>query len=108
MWTITEAGANPAIYFEFLWVVFKYLSLAALGFAGCYFFYNASIFSVGSFGLVIRSSFDLFRLDLLKKLGMDRPKDSEEEFEKWQQLNELMVLGDHSLTFTKLDYREKE
>jgi hypothetical protein len=39
---------------------------------------------------------------------MDRPKDSEEEFKKWQQLNEMIVLGDHSITFTKLDYREKE
>ena len=108
MGSVTGAGTNPAVYIEFSGRAAKYLSAAALGFISCGFFYNASIFSVGSFGLMIRSSFDLFRLDLLKKLGLERPKDSIEEFETWQRLNELIVLGSHSLTFTKLDYREKE
>ncbi|NWG06098.1 MAG: hypothetical protein HXY35_05335 [Chloroflexi bacterium] len=108
MWAVPGAGTSPSVYLDFLWVVFKFLSLAALGFAGGFFFYNASIFSVGSFGLVIRSAFDLFRLDLMKKLGLERPKDSAEEFDKWQNLNELIALGSHSLTFKKLDYRKEE
>jgi len=108
MGAISGAGTDPAVFFEFSGKTLKYLAAAALGFISCGFFYNASIFSVGSFGLMIRSSFDLFRLDLLKKLGMERPKDSIEEFETWQKLNELIVLGSHSLTFKKLDYREKE
>ena len=57
---------------------------------------------------MIRSSFDLFRLDLIKKLGVNRPKDSVEEFDTWQSLNELLVLGSHSLSFKKIDYRKEE
>jgi hypothetical protein len=108
MWTVSGAGTNPSIYFEFLWVILRYLALAALGFLSFYFFYNASIFSVGSFGFMIRSSFDLFRLDLLKKFGLERPKDSIEEFDSWDKLNELVVLGSHSTTFHKLEYREEK
>lgn len=108
MWAVTGAGTNPGIYLGFAWLTLKYLFLAVLGFGSCYFFYNASIFSVGSFGLMIRSSFDLFRLDLLKKLGVERPKDSIEEFDTWNDLNELIVLGEHSTTFHKINYREKD
>ncbi len=57
---------------------------------------------------MIRSSFDLFRLDLLKELGLERPKDSAEEYETWYALNEMIVLGSHSLTHTKIDYRQEE
>jgi hypothetical protein len=108
MFTIEGAGSNPAVYFDFLENGARYLLLAGVAFLIGRFFYNASIFSVGSFGLMVRSSFDLFRLDLLKKLGMKRPLDSIEEFEKWESLNELIVLGSHSLSFTKLDYRSEE
>ena len=108
MSTVNVAIATPAIYAEFVGKAAKYLIAAALGFINCRIFYNASIFSVGSFGLMIRSSFDLFRLDLLKKLGLERPKDSIEEFESWNRMNELIVLGSHSLTLTKIDYRKEE
>ncbi len=57
---------------------------------------------------MIRSSFELFRLDPLRKLELDRPNNSIEEFETWQNINELIVLGSHSLTFTKIDYRQEE
>jgi hypothetical protein len=105
---VSGAGTDPAIFVEFSGTVVKYLAAAALGFVSCGFFYNASIFSVNSFSLMIRSSFDLFRMDLLKKLGVKRPKDSIEEFEIWQNLNELIVLGSHSLTFEKIAYRKEE
>ncbi|PWB73183.1 MAG: hypothetical protein C3F07_10030 [Anaerolineales bacterium] len=105
---VSGAGTNPKVFLDFLPVIGKFILLAGVGITCCYFFYNASIFSVGSFGLMIRSSFDLFRLDLLKKLGVERPKDSIQEFETWNSLNELIVLGRHSLSFRKLDYREKE
>jgi hypothetical protein len=107
MW-VSPVTADPASYLAFLSKATKYLIAAAVGFLSCGFFYNASIFAVSSFGLVIRSAFDLFRLDLLKKLNMDRPKNSIEEFDTWYNLNELLVLGGHSLTFQQLNYREKE
>lgn len=108
MATVSGTGTDPKIYYKFLEAAGKYLVFAGLGILFCYFFYNASILSVGSFGLIIRSSFDLFRLDLLKEFDLERPKDSIEEFKAWNNLNELMVLGSHSLLYTKLDYREKE
>jgi hypothetical protein len=75
---------------------------------GCGLFYNASIISLESFTLTIRSSFDLFRLDLLRKLELVRPNDFDEEFDTWTNLNELIVLGNQSLTFQKFAYREEE
>lgn len=107
MGAVNGVGTNPGVFIDFLWVVFRFLALAALGFISCIFFYNASIFSVGSFSLMIRSSFDLFRLDLLKKLGLKRPKDSIEEFDMWDNLNELVALGEHSVTYHNLEYREE-
>lgn len=108
MAAVTGAGTDPKIYYKFLEAGGKYILFAGFGFAFSYFFYNASILSVGSFGLIIRSSFDLFRLELLKEFDLERPKDSVEEFETWNNLNELIVLGSHSLKYTKLDYRERE
>lgn len=108
MSTVDQAGADPRIYFKFLSENWKYFLFAALGIISCYFFYNASIFSVSAFGLVIRSSFDLFRLDLLKKLGVKKPRDSIEEFKIWNQLNELIVLGSHSFSYKQIEYFTSE
>jgi hypothetical protein len=47
-------------------------------------------------------------VEMLKKLGLERPKDSAEEFNTWYTLNELIVLGGHSLNFKKLNYRDEE
>jgi hypothetical protein len=108
MWMVNVGHTGPEIFIQFWSEAAKYLIAAALGFLSGGFFYNASIFSVGSFGLMIRSSFDLFRFDLLKKLGVERPKDSIEEFECWNKLNELIVLGSHSLTYKKIDYSQED
>ena len=108
MAAVSGAGTDPKIYYMFWEAAGKYLLFAGIGFAFSYFFYNASILSVGSFALIVRSSFDLFRLELLKELDLERPKDSIQEFKIWNNLNELIVLGSHSLKYTKLDYREKE
>lgn len=108
MSTTTVVLNTPAVFFQFLGKVLNYFAAAAVGLLSFGFFYNASIFAVGSFGLVIRSSYDLFRLDLLKKLELTRPSDSIQEFDTWQELNELVVMGRHSLTFKKLDYRPEE
>ena len=110
-YTMSKTSVIPGgttVFLGFLVKTSPYFIALVTGLLICVFFYNASLFSVGSFGLVIRSSFDLFRMDLLKKLGLRRPKDSIEEFETWQNLNELIVLGSHSLTFKKIDYSKEE
>jgi hypothetical protein len=105
-WTATVASGNLSVFAGVAVKAAEYLLAAALGFLSCNLFYKASILSVGSFGLMIRSSFDLFRIDLLKRFGIKRPMDSDEEIHAWQKLNDMIVLGSHSLTPTKIDYCE--
>jgi hypothetical protein len=106
--SITVVSGSTAAFTVFLMHVFKYLFTAALGIAICGFFYNASIYSLNSFALMIRSAFDLFRLDLLRKLEVVRPRDSDREYQTWYNLNELIVLGSRSLTVDTLHYRKEK
>lgn len=108
MATTNVVSGNMEVFTTFAGEILKYLFAAVLGMLVGYFFYNTSIISLGSFTLTIRASFDLFRLDLLKKLEMARPKDFDEEFDTWANLNELIVLGKQSLTFQNFGYRKEE
>jgi len=108
MTTATVVSGNIMVFGTFVRSVMKYFFATILGMIGCGLFYNASIISLESFTLTIRSSFDLFRLDLLRKLELVRPNDFDEEFDTWTNLNELIVLGNQSLTFQKFAYREEE
>ena len=67
-------------------------------------FNRASVYSVGAFGMMVRSAYDLFRLDLLEKFRLQVPENSVDEFHKWKNLNELIVLGPKSLEFEPLEY----
>lgn len=107
MATTDVVSGNIEVFETFVGNVLKYLFATLLGMIGFAFFYNASIISLGSFTLTIRASFDLFRLDLLKKLELVRPNDFDEEFDTWENLNELILLGNRSLTFQKFSYREE-
>lgn len=82
----------------------RYIFAAVLALFSNLFFYRAAIFSVGDFGSMIRSSYDLFRLDLLEQFRIKLPKDSVEEFQVWQNLGELIVLGQESMEFKPLKY----
>jgi hypothetical protein len=86
----------------------RYLVAGGIAAVCSWFFYKASIYSVGSFGLMIRSAYDLFRIELLKRFRLKVPADSWEEFFTWQNLNEFIVLGRHSLKFKKLKYYEEK
>jgi ABC-type multidrug transport system fused ATPase/permease subunit len=99
---------NLMVFLGSLGKALPYLTVLLISLASTIIFYRASLYSVSSFGLMIRSSFDLFRLDLLKKLGLRRPVDSVQEYNTWYTINELIALGDHSLTYEKLNYRRKE
>jgi hypothetical protein len=56
-------------------------------------FYKASLFSVGEFGSMIRSAYDLFRFDLLKQLHFSLPEDIDFEEDQWQDITEFMNKG---------------
>ncbi|RLD05673.1 MAG: hypothetical protein DRI56_09130 [Chloroflexota bacterium] len=81
-----------------------YLFFFVVAVAIFWFFGRTSSRVIDSFGSMIRSTYDLFRLDLLKHLRLKLPKDSDEEFYIWKNLGELVVLGQHSLEFKKLKY----
>jgi hypothetical protein len=84
-------------------------TVAGLIALSCNWFFNrAADFSVSSFGLMVRSAYDLFRLDLLKQFKLKMPSNSIEEFSTWKELNEFIVMGKHSLSFKKLDYHSEE
>ena len=101
MWTFDVGNFGPVAFFTFFMQAFQYLLAAAIGMISCGLFYKASILSVGSFGLMIRSSVDLFRMDLLKRLEVERPRDSREEFMAWQTLSDRIVLGRQRLVRKK-------
>lgn len=72
------------------WII-KITSLVLLS----YFFYRLSINRADSWGSLIKSSFDLYRWDLLKKLGYQQePKRREDERDLWGEISRQMIYGD--------------
>jgi hypothetical protein len=78
------------IYFQ---RIFIYLVICALGFIVSWFFYRASFPIAMQYGNMIRSSFDLFRFDLLHQLKLTLPEDSDTEYELWQKVSEFIATG---------------
>jgi len=72
-----------------LWVL-----LGAAGSMVAYVFYALAVSVAKQFGDLVRSAFDLFRLDLIKALGCPRPADIEAERALWKQLSILVVYGE--------------
>jgi len=66
--------------------------LATLGIA--WFFYNASLLNVSKYGNLIRSTYDLFRFNLLEKLHLGLPIDSQEERQLWKKISDFVTVGD--------------
>lgn len=83
---------------------FRYIFSGLIAMFFNWFFNKASLFSVGEFGAMIRSSYDLFRLDLLEQFRLKLPKGSIEEFYIWKNLGEFISLGQKSLEFKPLKY----
>jgi hypothetical protein len=67
------------------------LALAAL--IACFFFYRLAVLSANQLGELVRSSFDLFRLELMVALGRPRPPTFYEERTQWEELSQLAVYG---------------
>ena len=51
---------------------------------------------------------DLFRLDLLEQFRLKLPKDSDEEYQVWENLGQLIALGPEAIAFDGLEYKSKE
>jgi hypothetical protein len=75
-----------------------YLVLALLSLFVSWSFYQASLLNVSQYGNLIRSTFDLFRFNLLESLHIPLPEDSSnrvgigEQF-LWRKLSELISIG---------------
>ncbi|HXQ71002.1 MAG TPA: hypothetical protein VN844_10970 [Pyrinomonadaceae bacterium] len=70
------------------------LTVVALGLLA-YFFYRLSINRAHAWGLLIKSAFDLYRWELLKKLGYaQQPKHRLEERELWGEISRQAIYGD--------------
>jgi hypothetical protein len=69
-----------------------YVVLAIISLAVAYFFYEASVLNVGQFGDSIRSSYDLYRFDLLRALHLKPPKTFKEEIELWDRIGNFVTL----------------
>lgn len=80
----------PRIYFQRI-TIYLAFSLVALGVA--WFFYNSSLFNVSQYGNLIRSTFDLFRFDLLKDMHLELPSDTRDEEFLWRKLCEMIAIG---------------
>lgn len=77
------------LYQPALWVF-----LIATGAGVGYVFYRLAVSVARQFGDLVRSAFDLFRLDLITALGCSRPADIEAERALWKQLSILVVYGE--------------
>ena len=74
-----------------LWWLLKIVALVVLS----YFFYRLSINRAHAWGLLIKAAFDLFRWDLLKKLGYAQlPTDRKHERALWTDISRQAIYGD--------------
>lgn len=77
----------------------------ALFFLLSFFFYRLSIDRVSAWGSMVKGAFDLYRTDLLKKLGYKhQPVSRAKERELWQKISRQIIFGD--LDKVPPDYEE--
>jgi|SRR5579864_1858990 len=79
------------------WVSFDpglWLSTGAGAMGICIFSYFLAVSAAEQLGDLVRSSFDLFRLDLLKALGLERPQLVSAERSTWERMSQLVVYGE--------------
>jgi hypothetical protein len=77
------------------------LALGALALS--YACYRLALHTAEQLGELIRSSFDLFRLELMKSLRRPAPEALSIERAQWEELSELVVYGNGDFTLVKPD-----
>ena len=70
-----------------------YLLIAPLMLALSYAFYEAALPVLRRYGNLVRTSYDLFRFDLLDALHIEKPKDMDDEETTWRKVGELIAVG---------------
>jgi hypothetical protein len=72
-----------------------YLVVTLLSLIVAWYFYNASLWNVSQYGNLIRSTFDLFRFNLLESLHLPFPQDNSDDDEVllWRKVSELITVG---------------
>jgi hypothetical protein len=71
-----------------------YVVISALFALLGYYLYLLAVSAGETFTLYVRTSFDLYRFSLLKKLNLELPNDIEKEKIVWEKVNELLMAGD--------------
>jgi hypothetical protein len=86
----------------------RYILAGSLAMLSNRFFNRAALLSVVEYGMIVRSAYDLFRLDLLAQFHVKQPRNSAEEFRIWRNLGQLIALGQEATNFSTLRYQNKK
>ena len=92
---------TPLIFEQRVWL---YGIVAVMALFMSLVFQRAALLSVGEFGDTIRSSYDLFRFDLLRQLHLPLPVNSNVEQTQWYRLSNFFNLG-HDKYSKPLEYQ---
>lgn len=108
--SLSLAYAGLALFVgPWLWyALWPWLLLALVAFLVCFLAYRLSIHAARQLGEVMRSSFDLFRLDLLTALHMPFPATYHDERARWTILSKLATYGIVSGDFPLRPPRESD
>lgn len=88
--------------------VFYWLMKATAFYLLWYLFYRLSINRAGAWGSLVKGSFDLYRWELLNKLGyQQKPKSRQDERVLWGEISRQMIYGDRFDKKT-LDYADDQ
>lgn len=85
-----DANLGESIYLQ---RAFLYLALSPLSLVMARIFYSAAIPAVIRYGNLIRSSYDLFRFNLLTALHRGLPSTPAEESDTWKDISEFIAVG---------------
>ena len=73
---------------------YEYIVIGLLFFASGYIAYRLCIPTAVNFGLLIRTSYDLYRFELLRQLNHPIPRSIQEEKDLWATISEYMIAAD--------------
>jgi uncharacterized membrane-anchored protein YhcB (DUF1043 family) len=83
--------SEPTVYRERIYI---YVAIFIFALFASFIFYRGSFPVVMQYGNMIRSSYDLFRMQLLQALHSELPEDSEHEWDTWRRLSEFVAIGE--------------